>query len=191
MATLTTRGIQDVSDMAGRPLHLFSSRFGQLAEDTVTLVHNVVPYAFWNAGLQGEPGAPDARGPARTRRPRSMIANARLDANKAIFQNHTAAEAMLKGIRKVLDMPTAKITGGKYGVGTATIPFAKVPGASGYGRRHLDAAGICALRLGTIPADVYQGRRIPSEGLCGRFHQRRRSEPDPWWPPATGWRSWA
>lgn len=128
MAAMTTRGIQDMQDMNGRGIHIFSSRFGKLAEDTVTLVHNIVPYAFWNAGYKASIARQLAA--ARVDVPTAeMVTNARLDANKAIFQNDTAAAAMLKDIRKVLDYPTAKVTDGKYGVGTATLPFAKVPGA--------------------------------------------------------------
>jgi hypothetical protein len=50
-----------------------------------------------------------------------IIAEAHMDANKAIFQNETAVYHMVVGLRKRLDLPTAKITGGKYGIGTATL----------------------------------------------------------------------
>jgi hypothetical protein len=127
MASMTTRGIQDLDEMRASS-HIFSSRLGRLAEDTTTLVHNTVPYAFWNAGYKASL-ARQMRIAATDIPTAEMIDIARLDANKAIFQNKTAVFEMLRGIRRVLDYPTAKLTGGRYGIGTATVPFAKVPGA--------------------------------------------------------------
>lgn len=128
MASMTTRGIFDLTDIKGRSSHTFSSRFGRLAEDTVTLIHNIVPYAFWNAGYKSS--LVRQMRIARVDVPtEEMVGNARIDANKAIFQNETAVYKMMVELRKTLDLPTAQITKGKYGFGTATIPFAKVPGA--------------------------------------------------------------
>jgi len=128
LASATTKSIQDMDDMRGRTTHILTSRLGKLAENTVSLVHNVVPASFWNGAYK----ASIARQLAAARQSvptAEMIANARLDANKAIFTNETAAYEMLKMVRKTLDYPTRKITQGKYGLGTATVPFAKVPGA--------------------------------------------------------------
>jgi hypothetical protein len=128
LASMTTRGIQEMDAMSGRNSHVFSSRFGKLAEDTVTLVHNVIPLAFWKAGYNSSL-IRQMRVAGVDVPTQEMVANARIDANKAIFQNETVGYHVLVGIRKALDLPTQAITKGKYGFGTATIPFAKVPTA--------------------------------------------------------------
>jgi hypothetical protein len=140
LANLTTRGLYDTTDVAltkhgfreaikiTQGSHTFSSRFGRLFEDAVTLVHNTVPYGFWEAGFKSSLYRQMKLAGMET--PTSeMIANAQIDGNKAIFYNDTAMYNSLMAVRKALDLPTAKITQGKYGLGTATIPFAKVPSA--------------------------------------------------------------
>jgi hypothetical protein len=138
LASMTTRGIQDLTDIQGRSTHIFSSRFGKGAEDFVTLIHNIIPYAFWNAGYKSSLARQMTL--ARVDVPTAdMIGQARLDANRAIFQNTTVAYHMLYGVRKILDADVNYLSRGKvknlttmqakYGLGTATIPFAKVPAA--------------------------------------------------------------
>jgi hypothetical protein len=127
LAQLTTRGLYEASDIS-RASHTFSSRFGRLFEDAVTVAHNIVPYAFWDAGFRSSLARQMRL--ARMDTPTAeMIANAHIDANKAIFYNDTALYRSLLAVRQTLDLPTAKITKGKYGLGTALLPFAKVPAA--------------------------------------------------------------
>jgi hypothetical protein len=129
LSSLTTRGMFEASDIT-RSTHTFSSRFGRLFEDAVTLLHNTVPYGFWSAGFHSSLARQMTE--ARVATPTAeMISNAHLDANKAIFYNDTALYKALLAVRNGLNLVTGStaITKGKYGVGTALIPFAKVPAA--------------------------------------------------------------
>jgi hypothetical protein len=124
-ANIVNRGIGDPTIMR-YGAHTFSSRFGRLAENTMATLHNVMPLAFYDAAYRSSlyrqmranrVAVPDA----------DMMFNAHLDANKVIYNNPTVLYDVAKEIRKGLDMPTAKITGGKYGLGTALLPFALKP----------------------------------------------------------------
>jgi len=127
LANLTTRGLYETSDIK-RATHTFSSRFGRLFEDAVTLVHNTVPYGFWTAAFRSS--LVRQMRIARVETPTAeMISTAQLDGNKAIFYNDTALYQALMAVRKILDLPTAAVTKGKYGLGTALVPFARVPAA--------------------------------------------------------------
>jgi len=127
LANLTTRGLYETTDIK-RATHTFSSRFGRLFEDAVTLIHNIVPYGFWSAGFRSSL-ARQMRVAGVQTPTAEMITSAQLDGNRAIFYNDTALYHMLMQVRKTLDLPTAAITKGKYGIGTALVPFAKVPAA--------------------------------------------------------------
>jgi hypothetical protein len=128
MADMTTRGIYEVGDVTHRR-YVYSSRLGKFFQDTVTLIHNVGPYGAWTAGFNASLARQMAL--ARVDIPTArMIDNAHADGNRTIFYNKTAVNNLVNGVvRKGLDLPTQWIFKGKYGAGTATVPFVRVPSA--------------------------------------------------------------
>jgi tail lysozyme len=128
LAAMTTRGMFDLDNWKARSSHVFSSRFGRLSEDAVTTFHNVIPSAFFNAEYQASL-ARQMRIAGVKVPTTEMVDIARLDGNEAIFQNVTAVNTMLNKIRETLDIPTRKLTGMRYGLGTATLLFTKIPAA--------------------------------------------------------------
>jgi hypothetical protein len=124
-SSLVNRGMLEVQSMR-KGTHTFSSRFGRLAENTVNILHNVVPLAFYDAAYRSS--LYRQMRAARVATPTAdMVFDAHVDANKVISNNPTVAYEMARGIRKILDMPTAPITKGRYGLGTALLPFALKP----------------------------------------------------------------
>ena len=132
-------------------------------EDSLSLALGVSDRAFWysalRASLDRQLHLAEVEGQQLLAPTPEMVAEALLDAQRAVFQDPNNASAALSKIRKGLNKATGTE---EYGVGSINIPFSQVPGS-------IFMRGIEFSPLGFINS-LYQGAYLPLR--YGEFKQK-------------------
>lgn len=139
LAKLTSRGVLEMSDIKRGQASVFTSRTMRLIEDALTLQQGVFDRAFWASAFQTsirqQMDAAASNGRQLLAPTAEMVTAAQLEANRAIFTDDNWLSACLKSAEKLLNGPRLKdgkfVFDRSYGLGSATIAFAKIPGSIG------------------------------------------------------------
>ena len=131
LAQLTAGRKFDLKDVNHQFRYVFSSPAMRLLEDATSFLHSVPDRAFnqaaFDASINRQMGAAKANGNEMLAPTPEMIAEARMDANKATFRDPNFLSEGLAGFRKELNKISTLGLTDKYGMGSVILPFNQVP----------------------------------------------------------------
>jgi hypothetical protein len=130
LGKLTSGGKFSVGDIKGQRLHTFSSRFGRLMEDGLSLMLSPFDRAFYQSAYLSSIARQQALARAEGRTDiatAEMVQQGMLDAARAIYQDETKLAKGFAKIRRGLNEATPLIGSERWGLGSIIVPFAQVP----------------------------------------------------------------
>jgi hypothetical protein len=127
MSKLTTQNKYEFGDVKDVNRQLFSGRSMQMLESTLSVALGAADRAFWMAEykvrLAQMEAAAKKNGEWTGQPTPEMVETAQADAMYAIYQNPNFTSKLIADLRRTLNRNK------EFGLGTAIVPFAQVPGA--------------------------------------------------------------
>jgi len=127
MSKLTTQNKWEFGDVKDVNRQLFSGRSMQMLESTLSVALGTADRAFWMAEYRSRLSQMEAAAKKNgewTGQPTpEMIESAQADAMYAIYQNPNFTSSLIADARRTLNRNK------EFGLGTAIVPFAQVPGS--------------------------------------------------------------
>jgi gas vesicle protein len=127
MSKLTTQNKWEFGDVKDVNRQLFSGRTMQMLESTLSVALGTADRAFWMAEYKARLAQMEAAAKKKgewTGQPTpEMIEEAQADAMYAIYQNPNFTSGLIADLRRTLNRNK------EFGLGTAIVPFAQVPGS--------------------------------------------------------------
>lgn len=123
----------DLADINRGNAHIFSSQFGRLFENTLTLMLSIPDRGFHQAAFQGsvirQMKLAEVRGEKLVSPTPEMLQEAAMDGARAIFEDKNFVSASLSEIGKALNKATTLGKSDRYGLGAVMLPFTQIPGS--------------------------------------------------------------
>ena len=133
LAKLGSNGKYDLADISRGNTHIFSSQFGRLLENTLSVMLSIPDRAFHQSAFKGsvirQMKLAEARGEKLVSPTPEILQEAAMDGARAIFEDKNFVSESLGDIGRALNKLTTLGHSDRYGLGAVMLPFTQIPGS--------------------------------------------------------------